>query len=318
MKRLLRRRPLLLGVAAALGVVAIGGTALAGHLTSGVKSYTGCLVPKDGVIIKVKEGDAPASPCAAGMTQVHLSGGDITKISVTGALTGGGDNGEVTIGLKPEFSLPQNCDSFDFARWSGSGWACGNFSVGTGLSLSQSQPGSTTYGIAPDYRVKNTPDCDSGKFATGFDSSGAIQCASPSSSSLGGVFGATQSEPGFSDGVGIPDDGSWRTYASASLPAGSFIVLGKGTLDRDGFNDAGGEFEDEDAQKARCRLFAGSQLDMTSIDVKEDTESFDAFPFALVAPLTLSSGATVDLQCKATEADAVGIREARFLALKVG
>jgi hypothetical protein len=24
--------------------------------------------------------------------------------------------------------------------------------------------------------VKNTPDCDSGKFATGFDSSGTIQC----------------------------------------------------------------------------------------------------------------------------------------------
>jgi hypothetical protein len=56
------------------------------------------------VIIKVKEGNAPKSTCAGGQTQVHLSGGDISKISVTGALTGGGDNGEMTIGLKPEFT----------------------------------------------------------------------------------------------------------------------------------------------------------------------------------------------------------------------
>jgi hypothetical protein len=64
-------------------------------LTADVKSFTGCLVPGDGVIIKVKEGNAPKSTCAGGQTQVHLSGGDISKISVTGALTGGGDNGEV-------------------------------------------------------------------------------------------------------------------------------------------------------------------------------------------------------------------------------
>ena len=47
--RWIRRRALAVAVAA-VGVVAIAGTALAGHQTSGVKSYTGCLVSGDGVI----------------------------------------------------------------------------------------------------------------------------------------------------------------------------------------------------------------------------------------------------------------------------
>ncbi len=120
----IRRRTLALGVAA-IAVATLGGTALAGHITSSVTSYTGCLVPKDGVIIKVSEGNAPKSACTGGQTQVHLSGGDITKISVTGGLTGGGDNGEVTIGLDPRFSLPQNCTAPNNAvKWSGSVWTC--------------------------------------------------------------------------------------------------------------------------------------------------------------------------------------------------
>jgi hypothetical protein len=161
-------------VLAAVAIVA--GTAIAGHLGA-VKSYTGCLAPKDGVIVKVKQGNEPASPCAATMTEVHLSGGDITKISVTGALTGGGDNGEVTIGLKPEFTLPTGCATGDVVEWNGSAWVCGvdndtTYSEGTGLDLS-----GTTFSIDQAYRVKNTADCSSGQFATGFDSDGDIQCA---------------------------------------------------------------------------------------------------------------------------------------------
>ena len=54
----MRRRVLMLAIAA-IGVAAISGTALAGHQASGVKSYTGCLTPGDGPIIKIKEGNAP-------------------------------------------------------------------------------------------------------------------------------------------------------------------------------------------------------------------------------------------------------------------
>jgi hypothetical protein len=44
----LSRRRIVLGSLMLFALATVGGTALAGHLPSGVKSYTGCLVPKDG------------------------------------------------------------------------------------------------------------------------------------------------------------------------------------------------------------------------------------------------------------------------------
>ena len=218
MSKRLTRRIVVIAVVA-LGVVALGGTALAGHLGE-VKSYTGCLVPKDGVIIKVKEGDAPAGPCTGGMQQVHLSGGDITKISVTGALTGGGANGEVTIGLKPEFTLPTGCTSGQVVKWNGAtnDWGCARdenttYSAGTGLDLI----GTTLprFEIEPAYQVKNTPDCSSGQFATGFDSSGNIQCAAPPTPT------GTQAYSGSSGAVQVAGQ---MTIISKTLPAGSYVA----------------------------------------------------------------------------------------------
>ena len=158
----------------------------------------------------------------------------------------------------------------------------------------------------------NTSSCLSGRFATGFTDGGSLECAAPPSAGALGTFGSTQNEPGFSDGVGVPDDNTWHTYASATLSTGSYILMGKGTLDRDGANTSLGG----DVRNAKCRLFNGTQLDVTSIHVPTGSESFDAFPFALLAPV--SSGGLVELQCLARNADAVGIREARFLALKIG
>ena len=150
----------LAAMALAIGVITVfASSALAGHLSVGVKSYTGCLVSKDGVIIKIKEGEAPSSPCSGGMVQVHFGGGDITKISVTGGLTGGGDNGEVTIGLKPEFTLPTGCVAGRVAEWNGTAWVCGvdddtTYSPGTGIDLT-----GTTFESTPT--AQDTPDCPS-------------------------------------------------------------------------------------------------------------------------------------------------------------
>lgn len=312
-------RPAIVVATAFITLVLLAGGAVAALTGSEVKTFSGCLSSGDGVIIKVKEGLTPKSACTSGQTLARLSGGDITSVSVTGALSGGGENGDLTIGLKPEFSLPQSCGSGRVAEWNGSAWICGidddtRYTADTGLSLSSDNK----FSISPAYRVKNTPDCDAGKVATGFKDDGEIECTAASTAALT-ILGSTQNAPGFSDGVGIPDDGVWRTYASANLPAGSYILIGKGTLDRDGLNDAGGTFEDEGSQKAKCRLFLGTDLDVTSIDVPEDTESFDAFPFALLAPVTVpAAGGQAQLQCEALNADAVGIREARFIALKVG
>jgi hypothetical protein len=308
------RRRLVASSLVAVSVAALAGTALAGHVGSGVTSYTGCLVPKDGVIIKVKAGDAPASPCTAGMTQVHLSGGDITKISVTGGLTGGGDNGEVTIGLDPKYGLPQGCDSLQFPMKSSSGWTCADHELGTGLSLSRavgSGGGSITYGIASQYRVQNTPDCSSGQFATGFADDGTIQCSAPATPSLQ-PYGATQSEPGFASGAGVPDNGAWHTYAAATVPAGTYLLTGKGVLVQ-GDDDIG--FRSPDG--IGCRLAMGSQpIDRIGFAPKDNEP--DDYGFSLTGTVTTSGGEIV-LQCQAEDdADQVEVSFARFVALRIG
>ena len=65
---------------AAIGVVAIAGTALAGHQTSDVKSTPAASSAGDGVIAEIKEGHDPDPSARAGM-EAHFSGGAITAIS---------------------------------------------------------------------------------------------------------------------------------------------------------------------------------------------------------------------------------------------
>jgi hypothetical protein len=171
------RRTMLALASVAAGLTIVVGTAVAGHIGGDVKSYTGCLSVSGGTLTLIKEGNSPLGDCGKNQVEAHFSGGDITAITAQtgGGLVGGGTNGAVSI------SLRRDCDTGQVVKWNGSSWACASdtnstYSASTGLDLTGS-----AFSIEPAYRVKNTADCPSGQFATGFDGEGAIQCAAQSS-----------------------------------------------------------------------------------------------------------------------------------------
>jgi hypothetical protein len=300
--RWIRRRVLAVAVAA-LGVVAISGTALAGHQTSGVKSYTGCLVSGDGVMIKIKEGNSPRSACTGGQVEAHFSGGDITKISVGSGLTtvpADGANGEVRILLDASHTLPQGCDDGEVAKWETSvvpdRWICRDdndttYTAGTGLDLSQAG----AFEIQPDYRVKNTPDCSSGQFATGFNDDGGIQCQAPGSSGVEAwqKLGAQV--------VPLPK-GQGVDLVIMPLPPGTYLVTGVATL-----RDGGGDFRDEEVS-VRCSLrngaFAVLPVPESQVDIGEELGLDGPAGNATVhGAVTLASADSVRFTCLSTDGD---------------
>lgn len=304
----IRRRVLTLAVAAVC-VVAIAGTALAGHQTSGVKSYTGCLVSGDGVMIKIKEGNSPRSACTGGQVEAHFSGGDISKISVGSGLSlpNGGDNGEVRIELAAGQTLPSNCTAGRVAEWNGSAWVCGidndtTYAAGTGLDLSSSN----TFSVEPAYQVKNTTDCPSGQFATGFDVDGDIQCAAPS--------GAPQSYRAVQAAytIIVKDDDTFHDVVRLDLPAGKFVLMSSGTIGAD---------TPDGTSDGSCYLTSGNIVPDAQQFVDDDAESAatgSVVTVSLNGIATLATAGSVAVQCKAfSAADQALASEFEIIAIRV-
>jgi hypothetical protein len=301
-------------VIAAIAIVVIVGTAAAGP-AGAVKTFTGCLVTGDGVIIKVKEGDSPKSACTSGQTLARLSGGDITKISVTGGLTltNGGESGDVEINLDAKYSLPQGCADGRIAEWDTGPdpdrWICGvdsdtTYTAGTGLDLSNANQ----FSIESGYRIPGKSCTTAGEFSKGFDSNGAIECAAPGTSSLTSLSAA---QGNFASGDGVPDDDSRHTYVNLSQPAGRYLLIGKGVLlrgdDDIGFQESTGAFG--------CGLsIGGTTLDQTRFRAR-DNEDDESYGFSLTSLATTQAGDLI-LWCDAEDdADLVSVRNARVVAV---
>lgn len=263
--------------------LAFGGSALAGHIDD-VRSYTGCLSNNDGNIVKVKEGDAPKSPCSNGQSQVHLSGGDITRLTVTAPLTGGGSAGAVTIGLDSKFTLPTCTTTGQVPKWNAANqaWTCGTdndttYTAGTGLSLSGTQ-----FSIDSAYRVKNDPDCPTGQFVTGFAADGTPQCGAPPAAVR--VFAA-------STAAGIPSTNLSVLMLSLNVPAGSYSVSATAAL-----SNSDDEFD------AYCDVTGGGSF------ASGATVSTERLPYqgtiALGTTMTFASAGTIQLSCS-TNTDGV-------------
>ena len=319
-----RRVLALAGAAAALAVVA--GSAIAGHMTSGVKSYTGCLTPGEGVIVKVKEGNAPTSACAGGQVQVHLSGGDITAIAAQtgGGLTGGGENGAVSV------SIRRDCGSGQVVKWDGDSWECAadsnsTYTAGTGLDLSSGNEFSVKEGYrlpqncaSGEAAVRNpavgggastwtcdqfaTADqaCTSGQFAKEITALGVLGCAAPPAGGGVQIFEASLSES-----AGIPDDGVTRTYLTLNVPAGAYILFSRGTVTSENNFD--------DGSSARC----GDSKGVGFVNVTPD-EALGADWSG--SGFRRTTGESITIDCRATDgADGAGIKDrASLVAVKVG
>lgn len=120
----------------------VAATAIAGHGTVDIKSFTGC-VTRGGALTKIAEGSQPLFACARDEVAAHLSGGDITSISAGSGLDAEGTNGAVTFSIDAGFSLPQSCTAAQVPKKSNTdAWICGNDNDRTGSDAWQDRVGS--------------------------------------------------------------------------------------------------------------------------------------------------------------------------------
>jgi hypothetical protein len=245
--RLLNHRKLLVLAGLVVAGAAAGG-AFAAFPDTNVDTYTGCL-NSGGQIGAVANGLNPLKSCGAGETIVHLGGGDITKVTAGSGLTGGGDNGAVTLSLGSGFQLPQSCATGKIPKWDGSAWQCSDqqtYTSGDGLDLTGNQ-----FSVKSGYQLPQ--GCNSGQAAVS-KGDGTWKCED----SVGGLsvytvsngasvdsfysdatafafcnFGDVATGGGFSvTDVDIEDAGpwnnnGWRAKANGGLFGGSFSVYVK-------------------------------------------------------------------------------------------
>jgi hypothetical protein len=305
--RLTGRRLLVAGVLGivVLGTVGLAGTAIAALLATPVPTYTGCMTTGGGTVSSLKQGNEPLKPCGPGSTQIRLSGGDITSITVGSGLTGGGTEGDISIGLNAQQSLPA-CTSDQIPKWNGSAWACGadintTYTAGTGLDLSAAN----VFSIESGYRLPGKACTTAGQFAKGFDSNGAIQCAAPNATTLSNF-----DEPA-NDG-GIPDDSAYHDFVNVKENlAGTYLLLGKGAITS--MRDV------DDFDQASCALRQnGTVRDETTGHSITLNEVVDV-PFSLMAVVTVATGDELQLSCIATSgADGVGLNDGRIIGIRIG
>lgn len=282
-----RRVAVAVAVSACLLTLGVG-SALAVFPDSGVTTYTGCLT-SGGNVNYIKAGDSPSQPCATQKQEVKLSGGDITRVAVTGALTGGGDNGAVTVGLDSTKTVPSSCSSGQVPKWNGSAWTCGadndtTYSAGTGLSLSNAN----VFSVQSDAFTKKDQSCSSG-FVTGTDSGGTFTCGTPASLPVYRQHVISGSEESVGDG-----GREWKTVATLSLPAGNFAITAALSANNN----------DYDVQTFECKV-EGSGVSATSGDWSYNNvlassgtdEVAHTDGFTLAGLVQLGSAGTLDISC---------------------
>jgi len=177
------RRRILLGAGLVVLMGAAAGGAVAAFPDSNVDTFTGC-VNGGGQIGSVANGANPLKSCGSNESVIHLSGGDITKVTAGSGLTGGGDNGAVTLALGSGFQLPQSCAAGKIPRWDGSAWQCADqqtYTSGDGLDLTGNQ-----FSVKSGYQLPQ--GCANGEVATS-KGDGTWKCAS----SLGSTYVYTRS-----------------------------------------------------------------------------------------------------------------------------
>jgi hypothetical protein len=105
------------------------------------------------------------------------------------------------------------------------------------------------------------------------------------------------------------DDGQFHTLAPVTVPAGSYAVAGKGSLE---IPDQSAEFH----SKARCQLLSGD----TILDEEElfqlESSQIDVSLLGTTGPL--ADNTVLSIRCRSGTLDGVGAYAFKVLATKVG